>query len=90
MELLDLAPKKPNWDLKRDLEAKCKPLELKTEAAIAELIRKRLQSTHDIAGAAELSFTLTHKTTKTVWKYKILQVLLIYFSIMQTNYFRWN
>lgn len=43
-DLLDLAPKKPNWDLKRDLEKKLVKLEKKTHAALAQLLRKRLMS----------------------------------------------
>ena len=39
LDLLDLAPKKPNWDLKRDLEKKLEELAPKTQAAMAELIR---------------------------------------------------
>jgi len=38
-DLLNLAPKKPNWDLKRDLARKLAPLEKVTKRAIAELIR---------------------------------------------------
>ncbi|KAJ1976082.1 hypothetical protein H4R34_004103 [Dimargaris verticillata] len=38
-----LAPQKPNWDLKRDLQKKMDRLEAKTQQAIAELIRQRVQ-----------------------------------------------
>ncbi len=40
VDLADLAPKKPNWDLKRDLEEKYVELEVATTAAIRELISK--------------------------------------------------
>ncbi|CAG8451280.1 11736_t:CDS:2 [Rhizophagus irregularis] len=43
-DLFNLAPKKPNWDLKRDVEKKLAKLEKKTQSSIAELIRIRLQS----------------------------------------------
>ena len=38
-DLAKLAPKKPNWDLKRDLERKLEKLERKTQIAIGDLIR---------------------------------------------------
>ncbi|KAG0287693.1 hypothetical protein BGZ96_008397 [Linnemannia gamsii] len=40
IDIFTLAPKKPNWDLKRDIEPKLLKLEKKTRAAIIELIRK--------------------------------------------------
>ncbi|KAI9026885.1 WD40-repeat-containing domain protein [Hyaloraphidium curvatum] len=43
VDLLDLAPRKPNWDLKRDLDRKLAKLERRTDLAIAELIRDRLK-----------------------------------------------
>ena len=46
LDLLDLAPKKPNWDLKRDLEKKLEELTPKTQAAMAELIRMCCLSIH--------------------------------------------
>ncbi|GBB91645.1 hypothetical protein RclHR1_01900010 [Rhizophagus clarus] len=44
VDLFNLAPKKPNWDLKRDVEKKLAKLEKKTQTSIAELIRMRLQN----------------------------------------------
>ncbi|KAJ3044930.1 Coiled-coil domain-containing protein 12 [Rhizophlyctis rosea] len=52
VDLQALAPKKPNWDLKRDLETKMEKLERRTQAAIADLIRERLQKAGDVAEAA--------------------------------------
>jgi coiled-coil domain-containing protein 12 len=43
LDLFKLQPKKPNWDLKRDLELKMKPLEVQTENAIARLVRERIE-----------------------------------------------
>ncbi|KAF9333044.1 hypothetical protein BG006_004073 [Podila minutissima] len=40
VDIFTLASKKPNWDLKRDVEPKLLKLEKKTRAAIIELIRK--------------------------------------------------
>ncbi|KAF9408425.1 hypothetical protein BGZ94_002314, partial [Podila epigama] len=44
VDIFTLAPKKPNWDLKRDIEPKLLKLEKKTRAAIIELIRKERPS----------------------------------------------
>ncbi|EOD25026.1 hypothetical protein EMIHUDRAFT_222615 [Emiliania huxleyi CCMP1516] len=40
--LLNLAPKKVNWDLKRDIEPQMKKLRAATDRAIIELIRERV------------------------------------------------
>ena len=39
-----MQPKKPNWDLKRDLEQKMKPLQVQTDNAIAKLVRERVEA----------------------------------------------
>jgi coiled-coil domain-containing protein 12 len=44
LDLFKLQPKKPNWDLKRDLEIKMRPLKIKTENAIARLVRERIEA----------------------------------------------
>uniref|UniRef100_A0A7S2MMT2 Coiled-coil domain-containing protein 12 n=1 Tax=Helicotheca tamesis TaxID=374047 RepID=A0A7S2MMT2_9STRA len=38
-----IAPKKVNWDLKRDIKSKLNRLERRTERAIVELLRERLE-----------------------------------------------
>lgn len=43
VDLVNLAPRKPDWDLKRDVSKKLEKLERRTQRAIAELIRERLQ-----------------------------------------------
>ncbi|KAH7094809.1 cwf18 pre-mRNA splicing factor-domain-containing protein [Paraphoma chrysanthemicola] len=43
LDLFKLQPKKPNWDLKRDLEQKMKPLDVQTENAIARMVRERIE-----------------------------------------------
>ncbi|KAI5784659.1 cwf18 pre-mRNA splicing factor-domain-containing protein [Geopyxis carbonaria] len=43
IDLFKLQPKKPNWDLKRDVDRKMAPLEARTEMAIAKLIRARIE-----------------------------------------------
>lgn len=44
LDLFKLQPKKPNWDLKRDLAQKTKSLDVQTENAIAKLVRQRVEA----------------------------------------------
>ncbi|XP_026461802.1 coiled-coil domain-containing protein 12-like [Ctenocephalides felis] len=44
LDITNLAPRKPDWDLKRDIAKKLDKLERRTQRAIAELIRERLKS----------------------------------------------
>jgi len=44
LDLFKLQPKKPNWDLKRDLEIKMRPLNVQTENAIARMVRERIEA----------------------------------------------
>jgi len=41
--LLVLAPKKPNWDLKRDIESKLNVLDVQTQSSILQLVRKSIK-----------------------------------------------
>ncbi|KAJ8964507.1 hypothetical protein NQ314_004795 [Rhamnusium bicolor] len=43
LDVTSLAPRKPDWDLKRDVAKKLAKLERQTQKAIAELIRERLK-----------------------------------------------
>ncbi|POS76111.1 cwf18 pre-mRNA splicing factor [Diaporthe helianthi] len=43
IDLFKLQPKKPNWDLKRELDKKLEVLNIRTDNAIARLVRQRLQ-----------------------------------------------
>ncbi|KAL0263448.1 hypothetical protein SLS55_002428 [Diplodia seriata] len=43
LDLFKLQPKKPNWDLKRDLDKKLEVLNVRTENAIARLVRERIE-----------------------------------------------
>lgn len=47
IDIQNLAPRKPDWDLKRDVSKKLEILERRTQRAIAELIRERLQLNRD-------------------------------------------
>jgi len=44
VDLFNLQPKKPNWDLKRDVEKKLERLKPRTKTAIAKLVRERINS----------------------------------------------
>lgn len=45
VDLFKLQPKRPNWDLKRDLAAKLEVLDVRTDNAIARLVRERVAGT---------------------------------------------
>nr|XP_009936630.1 PREDICTED: coiled-coil domain-containing protein 12 [Opisthocomus hoazin] len=54
VDLANLAPRKPDWDLKRDVSKKLEKLEKRTQRAIAELIRERLKGPEgELASAVE-------------------------------------
>jgi len=56
VDLTSLAPRKPDWDLKRDVAPKLSKLERRTQRAIAELILDRLKNNQqNLAAAAVLS-----------------------------------
>ena len=42
LDLFKLQPKKPNWDLKRDLKQRMEVLDVRTDNAIARLVRERI------------------------------------------------
>ncbi|MCJ1375226.1 hypothetical protein MMC20_006460 [Loxospora ochrophaea] len=44
MDLFKLQPKKPNWDLKRDVQKKMERLNVQTDNAIARLVRERIEA----------------------------------------------
>ena len=44
IDLFKLQPKKPNWDLKRDVQRKLERLNVRTENAIARLVRERIEA----------------------------------------------
>lgn len=49
IDLFQLQPKKPNWDLKRDLDEKMKILNVRTDNAIAKLVRQRIENAQHAA-----------------------------------------
>ncbi|KAK4122325.1 hypothetical protein N657DRAFT_575713 [Parathielavia appendiculata] len=52
IDLFKLQPKKPNWDLKRELNQRMAVLNVRTENAIARLVRERLAEKKAVAEAA--------------------------------------
>ncbi|KAI9016343.1 mRNA splicing factor [Phycomyces nitens] len=53
IDLFNLAPKKANWDLKRDVEKKLEKLDRRTQRAILEILRQRLNE--DAGGQSNLA-----------------------------------
>jgi len=51
LDLFKLQPKKPNWDLKRDLDRKMEVLNVRTDNAIARLVRERIAKQKEAAKA---------------------------------------
>ena len=49
LDLFKLQPKKPNWDLKRDLDRKMEVLNVRTDNAIARLVRERITKQQQVA-----------------------------------------
>ena len=47
LDLANIAPRRPNWDLRRDLDARLALLEPRTEEAIHTLIVRRLGASRD-------------------------------------------
>ncbi|THH17114.1 hypothetical protein EW146_g3635 [Bondarzewia mesenterica] len=57
LDLFNIAPKRPNWDLKREMDKKLAKLDRQTQQAIHTLIRQRLAAqkgeSDDLAGAIQ-------------------------------------
>lgn len=51
LDLFKLQPKKPNWDLKRDLDRKLEVLNVRTDNAIARLVRERIANQQEAVKA---------------------------------------
>ena len=57
LNIYKLQPKKPNWDLKRDLDEKLNILNVRTDNAIARLLRQRVEETKRVAKEREIDTT---------------------------------
>ena len=53
IDLFNLQPKKANWDLKRDMERKMETLNVRTDNAIARLVRQRIQEQQEKARSTD-------------------------------------
>ncbi|OAP61136.1 hypothetical protein AYL99_03337 [Fonsecaea erecta] len=62
IDLFKLQPRKPNWDLKRDLAEKMKILDVRTQNAIARLVRERVENAKK--QALEKKAVQTHPTAE--------------------------
>lgn len=49
VDLFKLQPKKPNWDLKRDLDRKLEVLNVRTENSIARMVKERIEGAQKLA-----------------------------------------
>ncbi|XP_052888225.1 coiled-coil domain-containing protein 12 [Anopheles moucheti] len=67
IDIVNLAPRKPDWDLKRDVSKKLEKLERRTQKAIAELIRERLKAgqEQDILQAVNIAASAASVTQAT-------------------------
>ena len=54
LDLFKLQPRKPNWDLRRDLDAKLEVLAVRTDNAIARLVRERVAAAQKSAAGPEM------------------------------------
>ncbi|XP_044727261.1 coiled-coil domain-containing protein 12 [Chrysoperla carnea] len=63
LDIQNLAPRKPDWDLKRDVAKKLEILEKRTQRAIAELIRDRLKQRQDVTDLADAVNAITNADT---------------------------
>ncbi|PWN47756.1 hypothetical protein IE53DRAFT_412820 [Violaceomyces palustris] len=55
LDLTNIAPKRPNWDLKRDMEKRLQKLKRRDKEAILLLIRQRINSQQKASNGAEVS-----------------------------------
>jgi coiled-coil domain-containing protein 12 len=51
MDIFKLQPKKPNWDLKRDLKERTQILEVRTNNAIARMVREKFEAKKKESGS---------------------------------------
>ncbi|KAJ2744658.1 hypothetical protein GGI20_002799 [Coemansia sp. BCRC 34301] len=54
LDITAVAPKRANWDLKRDLQKQLDALKPLNDAAVADLVRKRVQASKDAEGLADV------------------------------------
>merc|ERR1719245_1513945 len=66
LDIVNLAPRKPDWDLKRDIAKKLEKLEKRTARAIGEIIRERLkaETEDDLASAVQAGASYAAASTE--------------------------
>lgn len=52
---ITIAPRKPNWDLKRDVAAKLDILNKQTERALAEMVRQKIAASGSVSSAVSVA-----------------------------------
>lgn len=52
-DVLNIAPKKPNWDLKRDVSKKVEKLDRLTQRAIVDMLREKIANQEDESSSEE-------------------------------------
>ena len=55
LDISELAPKKIDWDLKRDTQDQLDKLQRKTERAISKLLRERIGTKKPVVGIIDVS-----------------------------------
>ncbi|RKF71877.1 Pre-mRNA-splicing factor cwf18 [Golovinomyces cichoracearum] len=63
VDLFKLQPKKPNWDLKRDLDKVLQILNVRTENAIARMVRERIKGAQSSIESKSKSSTNKNSST---------------------------
>ena len=66
LDFISLAPRKPDWDLKRDIAKKLEKLDKRTARAIGEIIRERLkaETEDDLASAVQAGASYAAASTE--------------------------
>ena len=86
VDLASLAPRKPDWDLKRDVSKKLEKLEKRTQRAIAELIRKlnlkMFPVQHELKICRACSLKLVN--TSTAISHDFAWVMLLFITILKS------
>ena len=59
-DISNLAPRKPDWDLKRDVAKKLEKLQRRTQKSIAELTLERLKQEKDLGAAVSIESNISN------------------------------
>lgn len=75
-EELNIAPKKANWDLKRDVEKKLEKLNRRTQRAIVEIIRERMAEVPYVHSTRPATFVGWNVILVPYWNLLMIERLL--------------